>query len=170
MADFHTELVALMPRLRRFAIGLTGSVTDGDDLVQSAIERALKSQASFRPELSFSSWMFKIAQNLWIDQKRSEARRGITIDIDETYDLTGEDGRTVAEQRNMTKKVLAAIQALPDGQRLVVSHVLVDGRSYKETASVLGVPVGTVMSRLARARKILEEQVLGGHPRQGAVL
>ena len=169
MEDFHDKLVALLPRLRRFAIGLTGNVSDGDDLLQSAIERALKSQASFRPELSFNSWMFKITQNLWIDQKRSEARRGTSIDIEETYDLVGEDGRTKMEQRHMTQKVLHAINELPEAQRLAVSYVLVDGRTYKEAASVLGVPVGTVMSRLARARKILMDQLLGADAGQGAL-
>ena len=169
MDDFHKQLVDLMPRLRRFAIGITGSLTDGDDLLQSAIERALKSRHTFKPEYSFDSWMYKITQNLWIDQKRSQARKGTTIDIDETYDLTGEDGLEKMEQRFMTNKVLKAIADLPDAQRLAVSHVLVDGRTYKEAAAALGVPVGTVMSRLARARKILEEKVLGTGAREGVL-
>lgn len=169
MGDFHTELVALMPRLRRFAIGLTGTVADGDDLVQSAVERALKSQHTFKPELGFKSWMFRITQNLWIDQKRSDARKGTAIDIDETYDLPGDDGTKVMEQRFMTRKVLEAIGALPEAQRLAVAHVLVDGRTYKEAAELLQVPVGTVMSRLARARKILEDKVLGESPKEGVL-
>jgi RNA polymerase sigma-70 factor (ECF subfamily) len=159
--SFHDLLTEALPKLRRFTAALTGNLADGDDLLQSAIERALKKQATFNPELKFESWIFKIAQNIWIDTKRAEARRGVTVDIEESYALVGEDGTKQMEQRQMTNKVMAAISSLPDTQRVVVAEVLLSGRTYQEAADSLDVPVGTVMSRLSRARKILEQKVLG---------
>lgn len=161
MDEFEEQIVGLLPRLRRFAASLAGNLADGDDLVQSALERALKSRETYNSEYKLESWMFRITQNIWIDQKRAESRRGVSLDIEEQHHIAGEDGRVTQEQRNMTARIMNAIAGLPEGQRLVVAHVLVDGQSYSETAALLDIPVGTVMSRLARARKILESQVLG---------
>ena len=105
--------------------------------------------------------MFKIAQNLWIDLKRAEKRKGQSVDIDDACHVTGDDGRKIAEHRAMLTDVRVAISRLPEGQRLVVAHVLVDGQSYQEAANNLDIPVGTLMSRLSRARKTLEAQVFG---------
>ncbi|NVJ99826.1 MAG: RNA polymerase sigma factor [Alphaproteobacteria bacterium] len=161
VTSFQNQLLELIPRLRRFAVALTGNLADGDDLLQAAVERALRRRETFDRSLRMDSWIFKIAQNIWIDQKRSEKRRGQSVDIDDQTDLAGDDGRVHLEQRQMTRKVLEAIAALPEQQRLVVGHVLVDGKSYSEAADCLGVPIGTVMSRLSRARKTLEAEVLG---------
>jgi len=157
--EFQDHIVALIPRLRRFAVALTGTLADGDDLLQSTVERALKRQKTFDNSKKLDSWMFKIAQNIWIDQKRAEGRRGHTVDILEAYDIVGEDGRSKMEKIEMSRKVMAIVSALPEPQRLVVAYILVDGQSYKETASLLGIPLGTVMSRLNRARKTLEGQL-----------
>lgn len=159
MPEFQDHIVALIPRLRRFAVALTGTLADGDDLLQSTVERALKRQKTFDNSKKLDSWMFKIAQNIWIDQKRAEGRRGHTVDILEAYDIVGEDGRSKMEKIEMSRKVMAIVSALPEPQRLVVAYILVDGQSYKETASLLGIPLGTVMSRLNRARKTLEGQL-----------
>lgn len=159
MPEFQDHIVALIPRLRRFSVALTGNITDGDDLLQSTVERALKRRQTYNKDKKLESWMFKIAQNLWIDQKRAEARRGQTVDLSESHDIVGEDGRDKMEKIQMTRRVMAVIAALPEAQRLVVAYVLVDGQSYKETANHLDIPVGTVMSRLNRARKILESQL-----------
>ena len=161
MVELHAEMLAHLPRLRRFALALTGGAADADDLVQSAIERALLRINSFEPGTRMDSWMFKIAQNLWIDHKRAEQRRGQTVELDDAYGLAGEDGRTITEQRAMVADIRTAISKLPEGQRLVVAHVLVDGQTYQEAADILEIPVGTLMSRLSRARKTLETQVLG---------
>ncbi|MBL4837337.1 MAG: RNA polymerase sigma factor [Kordiimonadaceae bacterium] len=156
MADFQEHIITMIPRLRRFAISLAGNLSDGDDLLQNALERALSRRATYKPEHNLDSWLFKITQNIWIDQKRSEKRRGPVVDIDDAHHLVGENGEQRVEQRDMSKKVLAAIDALPEDQRLIVTYVLVDGQSYKEAAEILDIPVGTVMSRLYRARKALE--------------
>ena len=161
MADFREHIITVIPRLRRFAVSLAGNIADGDDLLQSALERALSRRATYNPTYNLDSWLFKITQNIWIDQKRSEKRRGTVVNIDDTHHLTGENGETQVEQRDMSQKVLAAIGTLPEDQRLIVTYVLVDGQSYKEAAEILSIPVGTVMSRLYRARKALEALIHG---------
>jgi len=160
--DVRHEIVALIPRLRRFGLTLTGNSHDSDDLVQNAIERALKSLNSWERGTRLDSWMFRITQNLWIDKCRADKRRGISTSIDELHNMRGEDGRKVTENQLMASKTELAIAALPEQQRSLVALVLVDGLSYREASQILDIPTGTVMSRLARARKTLTEQLLPG--------
>lgn len=152
-------LVRHLPKFRRFALALTRNQADADDLVQAGLERALKKARSYDPAYRIESWVFKIIQNYWTDQMRKHARRGETVDVEMAYDLVGEDGRTKAETRDLTQKACLAIEALPEDHRAVVSLILVNGESYKDAAEVLGVPVGTVMSRLYRARQTLIDQL-----------
>lgn len=161
MASMQSQIVELLPKLRRFAYSLTGNVSDGDDLLQNSIERALKRQETFDTEKRLESWMFTIIKNIWIDELRSRSRRGISVDIDERYELTAMDGRVVAEQKLMTEKVLKAMAMLPDKQHKVAYRVLVEGDSYKEAAAYLDLPIGTVMSSLSRARQSLSDTILG---------
>ena len=162
MPSFQDQIVISIPRLRRFCVALTGTLDSGDDLLQSAVERALRRKETYNGDQRLESWLFKIAQNLWIDQKRKEARQGTMTDLSQIAEIAGEDGRKSVESRAATENILGHIAALPEPQRLVVAHILVDGQSYKETASLLGVPVGTIMSRLSRARKTLETLILDG--------
>jgi RNA polymerase sigma-70 factor (ECF subfamily) len=141
--QLRAELVGLLPRLRRFAYGLTGSLEDGDDLVQGACERALRRLDQFQPGTRFDSWMYRIVQNLWIDQKRARQVRpeaGM-----EPTDLE-------LHSRLVLTSVQRAVAALPEEQRTVLLLICVEGLSYKAAAEVLEIPLGTVMSRLARAR------------------
>lgn len=151
-ADFAEQLLAFLPNLRRFAISLCRSGDMADDLVQSACERALASAASFRPGSRFDAWMFRILRNLWIDRLRQQRRGGGTEDIDDHRELAGSDGMRLIEARSTLAAVRAAIARLPDEQREVLLLVCVEGLSYADTAAVLDIPIGTVMSRLARAR------------------
>ena len=155
----HDGLVALLPRLRRFAYGLTGSVDEGDDLVQSACERALSRMNQFEPGTRLDSWMFRIMQTVWIDRRRSRQRRGISVPMDDIGDLPGADGARETESRLRLSEVRRAVGRLPEDQRAVLMLVTVDGMSYREAADVLSVPIGTVMSRLARARLSLGQAV-----------
>lgn len=148
-------LVAFLPNLRRFAISLCGSRDLADDLVQAACERAIANAERFEPDTRFDAWMFRILRNLWIDQTRRRKTAGPQEDIDERHDLTGGDGQRDAEARLELKSVAQAIGELADEQREVLLLVCVEGLSYRETADVLQVPMGTVMSRLARARRNL---------------
>jgi RNA polymerase sigma-70 factor (ECF subfamily) len=158
-ATFTDELVALLPRLRRFARALTRSAGAADDLVQDACERALANAHAFTPGSRLDSWLFKILQNRWLDQCRSAAARAPLVPIDEAFDLEGADGRRDGEARLTLRALAGALDELPPEQRLVLVAVCVDGLSYKEAAELLEVPIGTVMSRLARARLRLQEKI-----------
>lgn len=152
-SDFAHDLVALLPRLRRFARALAGSPDRADDLVQSACERALRARDTFQPGTRLDAWMFRILRNVWIDAaRRSGARGGEHAALDEVAEQAGWDGRAVTETRLMLAKAREAIAALPPESREVVVLVCVEELSYREAAEVLEVPVGTVMSRLSRAR------------------
>lgn len=152
---FAEDLVALLPRLRRFALSLAGSAVEADDLVQTACERALRARDQWVPGTRLDSWVFRIMQNLWIDAIRKRKTEGVTQAIDGTFDIEGEDGRVVTEAAVTLDEVRSAMNGLPDEQRTVLLLVCADERSYQETADTLGVPIGTVMSRLARARRNL---------------
>lgn len=151
------QLIALLPRLRRFALGLTGSRDDADDLVQAACERALNRLHQWQPDTRLDSWMFRIIKTIWIDQWRSRQARGEHVDLEGIEPPAGSNGRHVTEVRNTLEVVCRAMERLPDEQRLALTLVSVDGLSYEEAAAVLEVPIGTVMSRLARARRRLHE-------------
>lgn len=160
-AAFGRDLVELLPRMRRFAFALSGSWVEADDLVQAACERALRNADRFEPGTRMDSWLYRIVQNLWLDDRRRAAVRGHGVDPE----LAGlsDDGRSAREpgDRLELARVSAAIVALPEAQRAVLALVAVEGLSYRETAEVLDVPIGTVMSRLARARDALHRQTGG---------
>lgn len=149
------QLVAFLPNLRRFAISLCGSRDVADDLVQAACERALASAERFEPGTRFDAWMFRILRNLWIDVVRRRKTAGVQEDISEREDIAGASGEREVEARMTLRSVGEAITELPDEQREVLLLVCIEELSYRETADVLDIPIGTVMSRLARARKNL---------------
>ena len=152
---FSDQLIAVLPRLRRFARGLTGAAAEADDLVQAACERALARQHQFEEGTRFDSWMFRIVQTIWIDQLRAREVRKEDGEVAE--ERLGSDApvRRI-EARLALAEVRHAIELLPPDQRTALLLVTVDGLSYKEAAEVIGVPVGTIMSRLARARIALQ--------------
>ncbi|MGH7117221.1 MAG: RNA polymerase sigma factor [Stellaceae bacterium] len=160
---FGDQLIAVLPRLRRFARGLTGSAVEADDLVQAACERALARRHQFQEGTRFDSWMFRIVQTIWIDQIRSRQVRKEDGSIAEERLGSDEPVRRV-EARLALSEVRRAVERLPPDQRAVLVLVTVDGLSYKEAAEVVQVPVGTIMSRLARARVALQLQLEAGGP------
>jgi RNA polymerase sigma-70 factor (ECF subfamily) len=162
-ARFSDQLVAVLPRLRRFARGLTGSVADADDLVQAACERALTREHQFQEGTRFDSWMFRIVQTIWIDQIRAQNVRKEEPEEEAEHMGTDEPVRRV-EARLALNEVRIALKELPPDQRAALLLVTVDGMSYKEAAAVAEVPVGTIMSRLARARVALLARLDGGSP------
>src|SRR5262245_56658670 len=157
------ELVSLLPRLRRFAYGLTGSLDDGDDLVQSACERALRRLDQFQPGTRLDSWMYRIVQNVWIDQRR--ARRARPESAMEPADLAAlavGDAEREMDGRLTVATVQRAVGELSEDQRSVLMLVCVEGMSYKAASDVLVIPLRTVMSRLARARLAVGRALGGG--------
>jgi RNA polymerase sigma-70 factor (ECF subfamily) len=157
------QLVTLLPRLRRFARALSRNVHDADDLVQVSVERALLHLDQLRPEARLDSWMFGIVRNAWIDETRSRRRRDQLLAPEELGEHVADSSSEAPMQR---LSIEAALERLPEEQRLAVVLVLVEGLAYKEAAAVLEVPIGTVTSRLARGREALEA-LLGG--REGGV-
>jgi len=158
---FSDQLIAVLPRLRRFARGLTGSPTEADDLVQAACERALARRHQFQEGTRFDSWMFRIVQTIWIDQIRAREVRKEDGELVEGR-LGSDEPVRRAEARLTLGEVRRAVDRLPADQRAVLLLVAVDGLSYKEAAAVAAVPVGTIMSRLARARVALQLQLEAG--------
>ena len=158
---FSDQLIAVLPRLRRFARGLSGSVADADDLVQAACERALARQHQFQEGTRFDSWMFRIVQTIWIDQVRARDVRKEDGDVAEDRLGSDEPARRV-EARLALNEVRRALDHLPPDQRAALLLVTVEGLSYKEAAEALQVPVGTIMSRLSRARIALQFQLEAG--------
>lgn len=152
------RMTAALPRLRRFALSLAGNQADADDLVQDTVERALRNLHKWKPDTKLESWMFRIAQNLWIDQVR--ARKVRAADPLENNDVAL-DGARDAEARLTFADTARALRQLPEEQRVVVALVLIEGVAYREAADILGVPIGTVTSRLARAREALASHVFG---------
>jgi RNA polymerase sigma-70 factor (ECF subfamily) len=156
------EMVSLLPRLRRFAYGLTGSLDDGDDLTQAACEKALRSLDQFTPGTRLDSWMYRIAQNLWIDRRRSQqAQREQSVDPADMEHLAIADAAREMDRRLDLADVRRKVTLLPEDQRAVLLLVSVEGFGYRQAAEILEIPIGTVMSRLARARLALGRALAG---------
>jgi len=168
MALLRQTLPAVLPRLRRFARTLTRNVHDADDLTQIALERALLRAAQWRApapgatpeqiETTVRSWMFRIVKNAWIDNRRAHQReRRVVINDDAMTEVA--DGSHTALEEGLS--IAAAMESLPEEQRLAVSLVLIEGLSYQEAADVMEVPVGTLTSRLSRGRQALAASLSG---------
>lgn len=121
--------------------------------------RALSRVEQWQPGTRLDSWMYRIAQNLWLDRARARKVRGEQVNVEAAEALTGADGRSVVESRLTLEAVSAALGYLPDEQRVLIALVCIDGLSYKEAADITQTPIGTVMSRLARARAALVAQL-----------
>ncbi|MBA4044656.1 MAG: RNA polymerase sigma factor [Erythrobacter sp.] len=148
-------LIALIPRLRRFARVLTGNLADADDVVQACLEKAMLNLDQWQPGTRLDSWVFRIARNHWVDDRRRAHNSKAHDDIGEMIDLAGDNGVAVVEASNEARMVRAAVDQLPSEQRDVVALVMLEEFSYREAADALGLPIGTVMSRLSRAKAAL---------------
>ncbi len=147
---FRQDLAALLPRLRRFAHSLSGSADMAEDLLHNAVEKAIRSIQVYDAERRLDSWLFKIVQNTWFDMRKDNSKRGYQQLDDVVHPF--EDGRIVQEARAELRDVAAAFARLPEEQRAVLTLIVLEGFSYNEAANTLGIPIGTVMSRLARGR------------------
>ena len=168
VALLRQTLPAVLPRLRRFARTLTRNVHDADDLTQIALERALLRAAQWRApasgatqeqiETTVRSWMFGIVKNAWIDNRRAHQRERRIVSSDDGMAEVADGSHSALEEG---LSIAAAMDSLPDDQRLAVSLVLIEGLSYQEAADIMEVPVGTLTSRLSRGRQALAAS-LGG--------
>lgn len=156
----QSQIIELLPTMRRFARSLTRDVDDADDLVQLALERALTHVEQWQPGSQLDRWLYRIVKNAWIDELRSR-RRGEQLfydqdGVEQVVDPGGDasDGLSVQQ----------ALARLPPEQRLAVSLVLIEGLPYKDAAQIIGVPMGTLTSRLARGREALQSLLEPGEP------
>ncbi|MBW8752815.1 MAG: RNA polymerase sigma factor [Sphingomonadales bacterium] len=155
--EFQQGVLALLPRLRRFAVGLTRDPADADDLCQTTIERALRSRGQWLPGSRLDSWMYRIMRNIWIDETRMRTRRGKTfVDEEQGLAIGASGGQEAMLELSDIDRALAK---LPGEQREAVLLVMVEGYSYKEAAEIVGCPVGTLNSRLVRGRDALLAQL-----------
>jgi len=162
----RARIVAFLPRLRRFCRGLCGGDADrGDDLLQAAVERALARIEQWQDGTSLENWLFRLTTNLHIDQFRSQKSKGIKVDLEAASELPGDDQLERLEFRSELEAVRGALVAMAPELNAVMTAVVLDGQSYREAADLLGIPIGTVMSRLSRARQFVEVYVRRGPER-----
>lgn len=157
--EVRNRIVAFLPRLRRFCHGLAGDRDLGDDLLQATVERALDRWHQWQAGTSVENWAFKMASNLNIDRIRALKVRGIPVAIEEACELPGRDELAHLEFRSDLEAAQVAIRTMPVQLREVLTCVVLDDRSYREAAELLEIPIGTVMSRLSRARQFIDAHV-----------
>jgi RNA polymerase sigma-70 factor (ECF subfamily) len=150
--EIKQELAEMLPRILRFASSLTRDVSHAEDLVQTAYIKAVEHIDQYQHGTRLDSWLFRIVQNTWIDEKRRQQRTGKVVSIDDAR-----DGTLPAQMPTNSDRVFlqTALETLPEDQRAALSLVLVEGYTYREAGDILGIPDGTVMSRVSRARQHL---------------
>lgn len=155
---FKADMIGLLPRLRRFAISLTRSGPDADDLLQDACATALQRWEQYDPSQPFDRWMFRVVRNLWISEiRKRKVRQGQgQVPAEETTELRVEDR---ANETLAAKQVCEKVEDLPEDLSQPLMLVCAEGYSYREASELLGIPIGTVMSRIHRARKALVASV-----------
>ena len=157
LSDLQREaLLAELGGLRKFCISLTGTVADGDDLLQATVERVL--EKGMPKDAHVAKWAYRVCKNAWIDEIRSRdvRQKYPQLVVDEDNDTPSAE-QSASGQREL-EAVSAELAELPAEQRLALTLVAIDGKTYAEAADILDVPVGTIMSRIARARRNLVEQ------------
>ena len=153
MTSLDEQLRELIPRLRRFALSLTRHASNADDLVQNCLERALGSVADKRPDGDLRAWLFTILYRQFVDNHRRSRRYARMLEF-----FTGRDDTQPSTERTvLAQSTLEAFEQLNSEQRALLLWVSVEGLSYKQVAEILDVPIGTVMSRLSRARNALRQ-------------
>ncbi|RFD33708.1 RNA polymerase subunit sigma-24 [Pseudomonas sp. GL93] len=153
MHELDEQLRELIPRLRRFAVSLTRNSSSADDLVQSTLERAIVAWADKRLEGDLRAWLFSILYRQFLDAHRRNRRYARMLE----FFIGRDDVQPSVERTVLAQSTLQAFDQLNTEQRALLLWVSVEGLSYKEVAEILKVPIGTVMSRLSRARQALRQ-------------
>ena len=157
MGEIYRSIEAEIPRLRRYARALARDVATADDLVQDCLARALGKLHLWQEGTDLRAWLFTILHNQYVNQVRRAVREGAAVGLSETEPMltrAPHQGKSL-ELRDLER----AIAKLPEEQRAVILLVGLEGMRYEEVADVLGVPVGTVRSRLSRGREALRRQM-----------
>lgn len=162
MPDFLDEMTKSVPALRRYANALTHNRDTADDLVQDCLERAIRKQALWRPDGPLRPWLYRVLINVWRNNLRSRSRRPAQVPIDDVADQlfvpAAQPGRVALAE------MARAIEKLSAEHREALLLVVVEGLSYAEAAQVLEIPLGTLMSRLGRARSSLARMTQEDQP------
>jgi RNA polymerase sigma-70 factor (ECF subfamily) len=154
--EFSAELAGELPHLRRFARALCGDASLADDLVQDCVERALTKSHLYDPSRPLRAWAYAILRNIFISGLRRSGRSAVVKTVDEL--VAGEDAVAPdQEDRLAVGSVASALDRLSAQHREVIVLVALEELSYRDVAEILGVPLGTVMSRLSRAREHLKQ-------------
>jgi RNA polymerase sigma factor (sigma-70 family) len=157
LSDLQREaLLAELGGLRKFCFSLTGNAADGDDLLQVTVERIL--DKGMPADAHVAKWAYRVCKNAWIDELRSRdvRHRYPQLVVEEEGDTPSAE--QAADGQRELAAVTAALDRLPVEQRLALTLVAIEGKTYAEAADILEVPVGTIMSRIARARRQLENE------------
>jgi RNA polymerase sigma-70 factor (ECF subfamily) len=164
MTEFGSQIEQLIPRLRRYARALTGDRAAADDLVQDTLERAWNKLHLWRQGSDLRAWLFTIMHNVYVNQVRSRALAPLVALDEEALDAP-----VRATQSDMLeiRDLDSALQRLPAEQREVLLLVALERLSYEQAATALGIPIGTVMSRLSRSRERLKLLLAGVSPAAG---
>ncbi len=162
--QFQQALLDVLPALRRYCLSLTGQLHSAEDLLQATVERALDRWQQYQPDTYFNAWLYRLCRNLWIDTMRKEKPTDSLDDEQESLGLNESTTDTcVTGQQHEAQLTLARVQhhmaKLSEGLRTALYLVAVEGRSYQEVATIMDVPVGTIMSRVSRARQQLSESL-----------
>jgi len=168
MSQLMDEIEECVPALRRYARALTHDPDRADDLVQDSLERAIRKRGLWRPSGSVRSWMFRILLNVYRNDLRRQRRSPAPLSL-ETIPGGDPAGLDVQPGRGARAETARAMQALPLEQREVLLLVAVEEMKYAEAAAILSIPIGTLMSRLARARSTLRDLTQTGTPRLRSV-
>ncbi len=168
MPDRTQELLEVIPRLRRYARALTRDAEAADELVQDCLERAWSRLGLWRPGSNMRTWLFTILHNLYVNRARQAARRPAVVPLDRLAPAAA-SVRANQDAALEAQGILAAMSRLPEEQRQVLLLVGLEGMSYRQAAEMLGVPTGTVMSRLSRGRAQLRRVMTGDDPKIGRV-
>lgn len=167
MTAFLDEIEACIPALRRYARALSHDRDIADDLVQDCLERAVRKRSLFRPVGPVRPWLFRILLNLYRNDRRRIQRQGPHVPMQDETDRPAAAGNQVS--RLELAEVARALQRLPDEQREALMLVALEGMSYEEASSILDIPIGTVMSRISRARQALRSATDAAPPRLRSV-
>jgi RNA polymerase sigma-70 factor, ECF subfamily len=163
VADLETAMVDLLPRLGIYARTLTRNRDAANDLVQETVERALSRRHLWQPELGARPWLFTIMHNIYVNLKRQQNRRGLEVEVDgvDWMPELADQPRQMAglEMRDVAR----AYGRLPEDQRVVLFLVAIETMPYREVSETLDIPMGTVMSRLSRARRNLRLDLAESH-------
>lgn len=179
-ARFEDDVVPLLPQLYSAALRLTRNPSDAEDVLQETMLRAYRGYEGFKAGTNLRAWLYRILTNTFINRYRQQSRQPAEVELGELEDLylyrrlgeqsgAARSAEDVALERFVDEDIKAAVEALPENFRIPVLLADVEGFSYKEIAEIMGVPIGTVMSRLHRGRKALERALWEIIERRGTV-